>query len=310
MANTRQLNNLFATGWSGFVGTTLEAFLDEARARERFAALIPQRAPDVTDEEALVRYLSENRPDYVIHLAAQSFVPEAFENPRATFEVNFCGTLNLLQALKSTGFAGRFLFIGSGDMYGLVAPAALPIVETEPLKPRNPYAVSKVAAEALCYQWSQSEGLEIVMARPFNHLGPGQSARFVISDFAKQIVEIKLGRREPLIRTGDIDVSRDFTDVRDVVRAYLLLLEKGESGDAYNVCSAKEQSIRTLLESMLDIADVKVEITQDHERMRPSEQKRVRGDNEKLRLETGWRPEIAIQDSLADILSYWERILQ
>jgi GDP-4-dehydro-6-deoxy-D-mannose reductase len=300
---------LFATGWSGFVGTALEAFLDEALDGGRFAALVPQRAPDVTDEEALVRYLSENRPDYVIHLAAQSFVPEAFENPRATFEVNFCGTLNLLQALKSTGFAGRFLFIGSGDMYGLVAPEALPIAETEPLKPRNPYAVSKVAAEALCFQWSRSEGLEIVMARPFNHLGPGQSARFVISDFARQVIGIKQGTRAPEIHVGDIDVTRDFTDVRDVVRAYLALLEKGASGSVYNVCSSQEHSIRALLESMLDIAEVKAEIVQDRERMRPSEQTRVRGDNEKLRLETGWQPEIAIQDSLADILSYWERML-
>src|SRR5262249_48752052 len=148
----------------------------------------------------------------VIHLAAQSFVPASFAHPLETYEINFLGTYSLLEALKAAGFKGRFLFVGSGDAYGVVRPEDLPIGEEHPLRPRSPYAVSKAAAEALCYQWSRSESFEIVMTRSFNHIGPGQSDRFVVSDFARQVVEIRKGQRRPQISTGDIEVTRDFTD--------------------------------------------------------------------------------------------------
>lgn len=265
---------------------------------------------ELRDPEIVAKACIDAQPDFVIHLAAQSFVPDSFSNPRETYEVNFFGTLHLLQGLKKQGFKGRLLNVGSGDMYGLVAPEILPVTENIPLKPRNPYAVSKVAAEALCYQWSQTEGVDVVMVRPFNHIGPGQSDRFVVSDFAKQVVEIKLGLRKAEMSVGDIDVTRDFTDVRDVVRAYLMLLRDGKSGEAYNVCSGKEQAVREMLERLLTLAGVKADIRQDSARLRTAEQRRVYGSYDKLHSTTGWQPEIGLEQSLTDNLTYWERKLK
>src|SRR5437867_674679 len=215
---------LLLTGSDGFVGSFLKCHGSCVPLADEDGNV------DLRDANRLRRAVAHIAPDAVIHLAAQSFVPESFAHPRETYEINFFGTLNLLDALKAAGFTGRLLFVGSGDCYGVVAPAELPIDEAQPLRPRSPYAVSEAAAEALCYQWSQSEPFAIVMTRSFNHIGPGQSERFVVSDFARQLVEIRKGLRSPLIRTGDIDVTRDFTDVRDVVQAYLLLLERGTRG--------------------------------------------------------------------------------
>src|SRR5262249_17980993 len=156
-----------------------------------------------------------------------------------------------LDALKREGFCGTLLFVGSSDMYGIVPPEQMPIREDYVLKPRSPYAVSKVAAEALCFQWSATERFKIVMARPFNHLGPGQSERFAVSGFAKQIIEIKKGRRAPILWAGDIHVTRDFTDVRDIVRAYQLLVEHGENGESYNVCSGIETSLQEIVDRLM-----------------------------------------------------------
>lgn len=303
------MQKLMVTGATGFVG----GFIRQAVAAGDNLyglELLPPQAMQLRDPDSVAKACAEAQPDFVIHLAAQSFVPESFNNPRETYEVNFLGTLNLLQALKLSGFKGRLLFVGSGDMYGLVAPEALPLTENSPLKPRNPYAVSKVAAEALCYQWSQTEGMDIVMVRPFNHIGPGQSERFVVSDFAKQLIEIKLAQREPEMAVGDIDVSRDFTDVRDVARAYLMLLRDGENGEAYNVCSGKEHGIREILERLQMLAGVKARVSQDRARLRAAEQRRVFGSYDKLRNATGWQPEIELEKSLADNLIYWERKLK
>ena len=295
---------LLLTGSDGFVGTTL------LRYRSCVPLLDEGRHVDLRDIGTLTRVTGAIKPDAVIHLASQSFVPRSFTDPRETYEINFLGTLNLLNALKVCGFAGRFLFVGSGDSYGLVSEKHLPVTEELPLKPRNPYSVSKVAAEALCYQWSQTEGLDAVMTRSFNHIGPGQSDRFAISDFARQVVEIRQGRREPVVSVGDIDVTRDFTDVRDVVRAYLLLLDHGRTGETYNVCSGAEHSLRALLNRLLAIAGADARIEQDHSRLRRSEQRRMRGSNEKLRLDTDWSPEYSMEASLADIINDWETKLK
>jgi GDP-4-dehydro-6-deoxy-D-mannose reductase len=258
------------------------------------------------DKSALLQGIEETRPDVVIHLAAQSFVPRSFENPRETYEINFLGTLNLLEALRDGGFKGRLLYVGSGDQYGRVEEENLPIAESLALFPRNPYAVSKAAAEMLCYQWSQSGDMDVVMARPFNHIGPGQNENFALSGFARQIVEIKLGRRDPAILTGDLNVTRDFTHVEDVVRAYLLLLSRGQRGEVYNVCSALEFNLGQLLQQMLTIAGVEAEVRPDPARFRAAEQKRVLGSNEKLRRHTGWQAQIPMEISLQQILNDWE----
>ena len=289
------------TGANGFVGLTMQTVLP----------CVPLPAGlDLRDRAALNAAIAEIQPDTVIHLAAQSFVPASFENPRETFDINFYGTLNMLEALQSIGFRGRMLFVGSGDTYGQVPEAALPVREEHPLHPRNPYAVSKVAAEALCYQWSQTSGFEIVMARPFNHIGPGQNPRFAITDFARQITEIRLGRRSPVLQVGDIDVTRDFTDVRDVERAYALLLEKGRNGGTYNVCSGREHSIRELLQRLIALAGVDARIEQDPARLRPAEQRRMVASFETLHRDTGWQPLIPIEQSLQDLLNDWEKQLQ
>jgi GDP-4-dehydro-6-deoxy-D-mannose reductase len=291
---------LLLTGSDGFVGTVLK------RCRPCIPLTDEAGNVDLRDADRLRRAVARSAPDAVVHLAAQSFVPQSFAHPRETYDINFLGTLNLLEALKAAGFTGRFLYVGSGDSYGVVAPDELPIDEAHPLRPRSPYAVSKAAAEALCYQWSQSEAFAIVMTRSFNHIGPGQSERFVVSDFARQAVEIRKGTRKAVIRTGDIDVTRDFTDVRDAVQAYLLLLERGAGGEVYNVCSGSEQSIRDLLTRLLQLAGVEAAVERDHARLRPSEQRRICGSPRKLERDTGWTRQYSLDASLADILNDWE----
>ena len=291
------------TGASGFVGGHMQS---------RIPCIPMSRAGhelDLRDADAVRRLVNDVQPDAVIHLAAQSFVPDSFEKPRETFDINFTGTLNLLTALKDSGVQGRMLFVGSGDTYGLVSEERLPVTEDQPLRPRSPYAVSKVAAEALCYQWSQTEPTTLVMTRSFNHVGPGQSERFAVSDFAKQVIEIKKGRREPVLNVGDIDVTRDFTDVRDVTAAYSLLLEHGLNGESYNVCSGVEHSLRSVLEQLLQLAEVEARIEQDAARLRASEQRRMRGSYAKLHRDTGWEPTISLEQSLKDILQNWEERL-
>jgi len=285
---------ILLTGYNGFVGNYVMA----QQACEIMADQHGQIM--LTDKARMVALISATRPDAVIHLAAQSNVPASFLNPRQTYDINFYGTLNLLEALAESKFTGKFLFVGSGDVYGRVAQ--LPITEMMPLHPRNPYAVSKVAAEALCYQWSQSSEFAIMMTRSFNHVGPGQSSDFALAGFAKQIMAIKSGQVAPVLTTGNLNVSRDFTDVRDVVRAYLLLLNSGENGEVYNVCSGQERLLGDIVQQMLELAKVNATITSETTLVRKVEQTRVYGDYDKLRQATGWQPEIAFSQTLLDIL--------
>lgn len=304
------MKRLFLTGHEGFVGHTLRSLLASGGgASMGYEVVLPSCRYDLRNPSSLERALPSEAPDCVIHLAAQSFVPESFRDPRHTFDVNFGGTLNLLQALQRLGFRGRLLYVSSAEVYGLVDPAQMPITEARFPRPRSPYGVSKVAAEVLCTQWSQTEGLDAMIARPFNHIGSGQSERFVVSSFARQLVEIKLGRREPVIAIGDVEVTRDVTDVRDVVKAYLLLLEHGNAGEIYNICSGKEVWIRDVLARLIDLAGVDVSVVQDPARLRTTDQKRLLGSFDKLKRCSGWQPTIELRQSLADTLTYWERKL-
>ncbi len=297
---------LLVTGLSGFVGQHLQRVLGGAHAALDWQLLQPEASYDLLDSAALDSMLEQYQPDAVIHLAGQTFVPEAFRDPAQTLQVNLTGTLNLLQALKRRGFSGTFLYVSSGDVYGQVAEADLPVVESLAPRPRNPYAVSKISAELLCQQWSYIEPWRIIVARPFNHIGAGQGDSFVISNMARQIARVRLGLQPPCLEVGDIDVTRDFLDVQDVIEAYLLLLEKGRSGEVYNVCSGQERRVRDLIVEIAGLAGVDVELVQDPARMRRAEQRRVVGSSEKLQKETGWKPGVKITETLRRVLSDWE----
>lgn len=302
------MKRLLATGISGFVGGHLRAAV-EREPSCGYELIHPESEIDLRDGERWRAWLADARPDAVIHLGGQSNVVDAFADPRATLEVNTLGTLNLLLGLRAAEFRGRMLFVSSGDVYGLVEEQFLPVRETLPPRPRNPYAVSKVAAEALCYQWTQSEGMHIVVARSFNHVGAGQDERFAVASYARQIAEVKLGLRPPVLKVGDIEVTRDFTDVEDVVRAYFALLERGESGTIYNIGANREVRLGEILDTLCRLAGVAPRIVRDAGRMRPTEQRRMRASTQRLHERTGWQPRVPLDVSLARILNYWERRL-
>jgi GDP-4-dehydro-6-deoxy-D-mannose reductase len=295
---------ILLTGYSGFTGRHFQRQHSCAPLADRAGKLI-----DLLDRDLVNSTIADIQPEAVVHLAAQTFVPDSFADPHGTMDVNVTGTLNLLMALEACGFKGRLLFVSSAEVYGLVPPEALPLKETCQFRPRSPYAASKVAAEALVFQYSQTSQFEAIIARPFNQLGSGQQESFAISNFAKQAIQINLGRQPPKLKVGDIDVTRDFTDIRDTVRAYLLLLEHGQNGEAYNVCSGQERAIRSMLEKILAASKVEAEIVKDTARLRPSEQRRVAGDFEKLHSACGWRPEIEIDQTITDILEDWRERL-
>ena len=288
---------LIVTGGSGFVGTHLRARYGGIPFADHDGRV------DLCDAQRVRSAIAELKPAAVLHLAAQSSVAASFADPASTFSVNFHGTLNLLQALSAAEFQGVFLYVGSADVYGRMSEAELPVREIQPLRPRSPYAVSKVAAEALCYQWSQTQkNFRIVLTRPFTQIGPGQDSRFAIADFAHQVAEMRSGRRSPIMVTGDLDVTRDFTDVRDAVRAYHLLLRNGKNGEVYNICSGQERSLRSLVDELLRIAGVQAEQRGDPARMRPAEQRRMVGDAGRIHAMLGWSPEISLTTTLTDIL--------
>jgi len=300
------MKRLLLTGGQGFVGSTFTRMI--ARDADLAAWHLVETPPelDVRDAAAVFSMVQAASADAVVHLAAQSFVPESFRDPASTIEVNVLGTLHLLQALRGTRFRGRMLYVGTGDVYGRVPEDALPVAETRLPVPRNPYAVSKLAAEALCRQWSMTESVDVVLARPFNHIGWGQSDRFVVSDFARQVSAIERGAHEPVVDVGDVDVTRDFTDVEDVVRAYFSLLDAGATGETYNVCSGREQSIRGVLERLADLAGVDITVREDPARLRKAEQRRIRGDPSRIRDTTGWTALTPLDVSLETMLDYWK----
>lgn len=299
------MKTLLVTGASGFVGGTLLGMAG-AGGIGGYSRIIPLTDKvDLRDSSAVDRALSGQSADAVIHLAAISFVPDSIARPHETYAVNLRGTINLLEALSREGFRGAFLYVSSGDVYGAVPAERLPITEERLPKPRNPYSASKLAAEAYCYQLSQASAMRVIIARPFNHIGPGQSERFAVAGFAKQIAEIKQGRRAPTIEVGNVNVTRDFSDVRDVVRAYLKLLESGVSGEAYNVCSGVERNVGDVLRRMLELAGVSASVKSINDKVRPNEQTRHFGSNRKLCEDTGWAASVPFEQSLRALLDSW-----
>lgn len=289
---------ILVTGASGFVGRHFCSFANAIPLSE------PKNRVDITDYNALYKRCKQIKADYVIHLAGQSFVPDSLANPTKTYEVNFCGTLRLLEALKATNFRGRFLFIGSSHVYGNVKETALPITENHPLIPSTPYAISKIAAEKICYLWSKEAPFEIILCRPFNLIGPGQSSQFVLPNFAKQIIRIQQNSQKTL-KVGNIDIERDFTDVRDAIKAYFLLLQNGKNGHVYNVCSAKATPLREMINQLVKISGLSHFIfEEDEQKIRKDEMKTCVGSFDKLYKETNWQPSISLTQTLKDLFSF------
>lgn len=287
-------------GGTGFVGRHMQRSLLPC-----FKVIATGHTSDIRDGTQIESLVKSASPDWVINFASITTVKESFQDPLNTYRIGFLGTLNLLMALKKNGFKGKLLNISSSEVYGFPAYGQLPICEETFLHPMSPYSVSKIATEALCYQWSHTEQFKIVTARPFTHIGPGQSDRFSISSFSRQIAEILLEKREPVIYVGDLQTTRDFTDVRDVVSAYNLLLEKGVNGQVYNVCSGKETSMLSLLNQLIECAGIPIKVEQNESLMRNTEQLRIYGSYQKINKETGWSPTIPLGQTLADTLSYW-----
>jgi len=260
---------------------------------------------DMTDAKRMRDVIGDIRPEFIFHLAAQSFVPASWESPDATLTNNIRGQLNVFEAVLQHELECRIQIAGSSEEYGLVMADEMPVVEDNPLRPLSPYAVSKVAQDMLAWQYFRSYGLDVVRTRGFNHTGPRRGEVFVVSDFARQIALIEAGRHEPVIRTGNLDARRDFTDVRDMVRGYLLALEKGEAGDVYNICFGRDIRIGDMLDRLLELSAAKISLEQDPARMRPSDVPVLLGSAAKFRSVTGWEPEIPFDRTLADTLDYW-----
>jgi GDP-4-dehydro-6-deoxy-D-mannose reductase len=260
---------------------------------------------DLRDASSTRDVIGNLRPDYIFHLAAQSFVPTSWHAPTESLTTNVLGQLNIFEAVRKIDLKTRIQIACSSEEYGMVAENELPITENSPLRPLSPYGVSKVAQDMLGYQYFMSYGMDIVRTRGFNHTGPRRADVFVVSDFAKQIVDVEKGLREPVLHVGNLDAERDFTDVRDMVRAYYLALEKGKAGEVYNICSETSWKIQTMLDKLLALSNVKIEVRTDPTRLRPSDVPRLRGDCSKFKRDTGWKPEIPFEKTLQDMLDYW-----
>lgn len=260
---------------------------------------------DLLDGKAAASVIKDVKPDAVFHLAAQSSPSVSYSNPAETLKVNIFSTLNLFEAVASHSPDTVVVNAGSGDEYGEAAGDELPLTETSELRPANPYAVSKVTQDMLAYQYWKSRGVKAIRCRPFNHLGPMQSPNFVVPSFTKQIAEIEAGLNpEKVIKVGNLDGSKDFLDVRDVVSAYELLMDKGVCGEVYNICSGRTIKIREILDTLLALSDEKIEVVQDAQRMRPAEAKAVWGSNARLK-SLGWEPAYSISDGLKRTLEFW-----
>lgn len=287
---------VLVTGGAGFVGQHLVARL----ARAGWEVVATDRELDVADGAALAEALRRLAPAAVVHLAAQSSVALSWREPALTYRVNYLGALSLLEGARRHAPGARLLIVGSADVYGSSAPGAPPFREDSPLRPASPYAVSKAAADLLaaCYQ---RRGLDVVRVRAFNHTGPGQRADFALASFARQLVEMELGRREPVLRVGNLDSVRDYLDVEDVVEAYLRLLDRAAPAGPYNVASGRGEPLRGHLEALLARTRVRPRIEVDPARLRPRDGSV--GDPTRLRRATGWSPRVEPSQTLERLLA-------
>lgn len=312
---------IFVTGATGFAGSHLvDLLLDEGH--EIFALVhrssghqpLPSHkniqilTGDLLDLEGIVSVVKTCMPDAILHLAGQASPSQSWQDPAKTFAINTGGTANILETALVAG-KPRTVIITSAEIYGRMAAEMLPITEEVVPDPGHPYGISKWAAGRLVKLYHSRYGLPVMEARPFNHIGPRQAKGFVVPDFASQLAAIKIGSQDPVIAVGNLSVERDFTDVRDVVKAYRLMVEFGQPGESYLICSGRPVPIRQLLDMLIEIAEVDVRIEKDSKLIRRSEIPRIFGSYTKLEKDTGWRPQIGLEQSLADTFLEWERKL-
>ena len=262
---------------------------------------------DMTDAFSMKKLIAAVQPDRIFHLAAQSFVLASWHYPAQTLDGNIMGELNIFEAVREAGIDPLIQVAGSSEEYGLVHPDEVPMKETNPLRPLSPYAVSKVTQEMLAYQYHRSYGLKTITTRGFNHTGPRRGQVFVTSDFARQVARIEKGLQPPVMSVGDLTSKRDWTDVRDMARAYWLTLEKCTPGEVYNIGSGTTREVQEVLDTLVSLSKVRIDIKQDPARLRPSDVKILWADYSKFHEATGWRPEIPFEKTLADLLDYWRK---
>lgn len=306
---------VLVTGAGGFVGGHLVLALADrghqviaARVKDndfKFAREIEKLNFDITDYLSLERIIGKVKPDAIIHLAAQSMVKRAWENPAGTIAVNTIGTINLIKAVKKNVPGAKFINIGTSEEYGLTGNKGEPLEEHYECLPQNPYAVSKLAAGQIALQLAKKDKLNIIHVRPFNHFGPGQQLGYVVSDFASQIAQIEKGIGSAVIKVGDLSAQRDFTDVRDVIEAYIALLEQKVESGIYNVCSGKPRSMNGILDFLIQQATVSIKIKVDQDRLRSSDVPLFVGSASKIKKAVDWEPKRKFEDSLLETLNWW-----
>lgn len=314
------MRRVLVTGVTGFAGSHLVDYLlaqggyeihgiQRWRSRteniEHLAGKFTMHECDLRDATNTYETVARIKPDWIFHLAAQSFVPTSWVAPSESLTTNTMAQVHIFEAVRRLGLKTRIQLACSSEEYGMVYPDEVPIKETNPLRPLSPYAVSKVSQDMLGYQYWMSWKVDSVRTRGFNHEGPRRGPVFVASDFAKQIADIEKGRKKPVLHVGNLEAQRDFTDVRDMVRAYVMALEKCEPGEVYNICSGKAWTIQKVLDYLLGLTKTKIDVQQEAARMRPSDVPILLGDNSKFVKATGWQPTIPFEKTLEDMLEYW-----
>ncbi len=300
------------TGAAGFVGKHLVSYIRENENWDITATIIPGETfcdndvstydLDISDHYQLEKILKNEKPDYIFHLAAQSSVAASWKKPAETIDINIKGTLNLLESVKANKLPAKILLIGSSEEYGRQPTPT--ISETRRLNPLNIYAMTKACCGMLANIYSEAYGMDIVTARAFNHIGPGQNPAFVVADFCKQVAEIEKAAILPVIKVGNLSSKRDFTDVRDIVRAYCVLIQKGQSGEIYNVGSGKSVEINEILKLIISMSTKDIAVETDLNKFRPSDTPEIKADIEKITADTGWTPQIPLEASIKDTLDW------
>jgi len=311
------MSKIFITGINGFVGKhLLNVYPDDkifglvkSSTGEDLGSNVKVLSGDILDANRIHEIVEEIKPDIIFHLAALTSPGESLKTPVETINNNVSGQLNILEAVRKIELNCKMLVVSSAEVYGNVDERSIPTSENAELLPNTPYGVSKAAQDLLGYQYNKSYGLFNIRVRPFNHIGPGQAPIFVVPAFAKQIAMIEKGQQENIIKVGNLAPKRDFTDVRDVVRAYKLLIEKGTAGEVYNIGSGKSLPISQILDILLSFSDEEIDVVEDPSLVRKVDVNELRCDFSKLNRETGWEPEIPIEESLRDTLDYWRNIL-